>query len=447
MIVIHRSILQASSMASDHAIEIREETGPAHWKECCIYKVPESLRKVNPKAYTPKLVSIGPIHNGLPELEKMEQEKQRYSEFFWRRITFSNVWKGEYEKYLRDDEKNIRLCYSEEFADPIRDRFVDTILLDTVFIMELFLRKLETDKHEHDYLYNKLWINKGIEQDLLLLENQVPISTLKYLYEKFVPRKPADYPTFLDLARKYFESYDPQISTKKQIELKKWESSKHFTDLIRYLHIPLDLSFEDNSVPVQTATKLQEAGVSFEAVDGKCLLAIKFKQSWLNWFLCLGCFYCSKCVKPRLKLPQLKVDGRTEVVLRNLIALEQCHYPRQHYVCSYISLLDYLIHGKEDVELLVEKGVIVHQLSTNDEVASMINGLGKETFLKGTCYGKTIDDLNKHYEHCWKKFMGVIKWVYFRDPWRSSTTVVAVLLLLLTIVNYLRGFSLIHIKS
>ena len=31
---------------------------------CCIYKVPEQLREVNEKAYTPRLVSIGPIHHG-----------------------------------------------------------------------------------------------------------------------------------------------------------------------------------------------------------------------------------------------------------------------------------------------------------------------------------------------------------------------------------------------
>jgi hypothetical protein len=31
---------------------------------CCIYKVPERLRELNEKAYTPRVVSIGPIHHG-----------------------------------------------------------------------------------------------------------------------------------------------------------------------------------------------------------------------------------------------------------------------------------------------------------------------------------------------------------------------------------------------
>ena len=34
---------------------------PVQWPECCIYK---KLREVNNDAYTPKLISIGPLHHG-----------------------------------------------------------------------------------------------------------------------------------------------------------------------------------------------------------------------------------------------------------------------------------------------------------------------------------------------------------------------------------------------
>ena len=44
---------------------------------CCIYKVPERLRCVNEKAYTPQVVSIGPIHHGKKGLEDMEEHKKR----------------------------------------------------------------------------------------------------------------------------------------------------------------------------------------------------------------------------------------------------------------------------------------------------------------------------------------------------------------------------------
>ena len=38
--------------------------------------------------------------------------------------------------------------------------------------------------------------------------------------------------------------------------------------------------------------------------------------------------------------------------------------------------MDILINSKEDVELLVEKGIIVHSLSSNEAVADMVNKLG-----------------------------------------------------------------------
>ncbi|KAK0608906.1 hypothetical protein LWI29_037856 [Acer saccharum] len=41
---------------------------------CCIYRVPKDLRKINEAAYTPQVISIGPLHHG--EKEFFEMEKQ-----------------------------------------------------------------------------------------------------------------------------------------------------------------------------------------------------------------------------------------------------------------------------------------------------------------------------------------------------------------------------------
>ena len=43
--------------------------------ECCIYKVPNLLRNVKPEAYTPQLISIGPLHHGDAKLEIMKKKK------------------------------------------------------------------------------------------------------------------------------------------------------------------------------------------------------------------------------------------------------------------------------------------------------------------------------------------------------------------------------------
>ncbi|KAI9195743.1 hypothetical protein LWI28_017671 [Acer negundo] len=53
--------------------------------ECCIYRVPPGIRKGNEKLYTPKLVSIGPLHHGSNELQAMEEHKIRYLQHFLQR--------------------------------------------------------------------------------------------------------------------------------------------------------------------------------------------------------------------------------------------------------------------------------------------------------------------------------------------------------------------------
>ena len=79
-----------------------------------------------------------------------------------------------------------------------------------------------------------------------------------------------------------------------------------------------------------------------------------------------------------LKVPTLIVDDATEVFFRNLMALEQCHYPSESYICNYIVLLDYLINTREDVELFVENKIIINWLGSNEAVATMVNNLGPE---------------------------------------------------------------------
>ena len=44
-----------------------------------------------------------------------------------------------------------------------------------------------------------------------------------------------------------------------------------------------------------------------------------------------------------LRGPTLEVHDKTEGIFRNLMALEQCHYPFEAYICNYMALLDFLI--------------------------------------------------------------------------------------------------------
>ncbi|KAK7286997.1 hypothetical protein RJT34_22392 [Clitoria ternatea] len=443
----------------EHIINIPKVIEPWRHNVCCIYKVPTNLRKLNNgEAYTPQLISIGPLHHHKSELQPMHKQKHRYFLAFWERLTNKKAL-AQYKSFLNENIETIRHSYSELPDNNLsNDQFVDMILLDSVFILELFLRKAENSEREKDYMFTTSWICKSIQRDLLLLENQLPIFVLEELYRSVYKLNGA---SFLELTFSYFEDHYPHKLTSDQSKetLKNFKSCKHFTDLIRIFYLPekvhvkgwmpsqhFILNGKHESV-LKTATKLNEAGISFEKVNHRSLVDIKLKKIPIfSWFLCLGCLPCSKFVKVRLQIPQFKVHQTLECVLRNLIALEQCHYSDQPFICNYVSLIDSLINTQEDVELLVDKEIIVHELGSHNEVATMINGLCKNVVVTCNYYGKTSRKLNEHYYCCWKHYMGMLRSVYFRDPWRLSSTAVGAVIFMFAIINFLRVTGLYQPK-
>lgn len=105
---------------------------PDKWPECCIYKVPPKLRKVNKDAYTPMIISIGPFHHGKENLKKMEELKRRY---FMDACYQTMKNKNDLAKFIQVKEVEIRRCYAE-ILDFSSEDFVKMIALDSVFIIE-----------------------------------------------------------------------------------------------------------------------------------------------------------------------------------------------------------------------------------------------------------------------------------------------------------------------
>lgn len=89
-------------------------------------------------------------------------------------------------------------------------------------------------------------------------------------------------------------------------------------------------------------------------------------------------------IKDRLHVPCLTVDANTLRLLRNMVALEQKSLQQQRtsHVTAYCLFLSQLASTEEDVELLVSKGIIVHLLRSNGDVAEGLAGL---------CDGVVID--------------------------------------------------------
>ena len=419
---------------------------PKWGSECCIYKVPKRLRKVKEQAYTPKLVSIGPVHHDNDELKDMQKLKRGYFKEFFSRTSKEPK---EFESIVKNNIKKIRDCYAVEISLPESDEdLVKMILLDSIFIIELFWRSDTKAKENDDYILSKPWLKDGITQDLILLENQLPFFILDLLFQHFNNGTPN---SFLRLACNYFFS--------SQVECHNMEV-KHFTDLQRYFFHPPDQKLGDPIEHRHSATKLEMAGLIFQTQKEKrSLLNVQIQKgnSFSEIFPCFNCswlMHCLPCLKKisilermqtRLVVPHFVVDNKTEDLFRNLMALEQCHYPKEAYICNYVLLLDFLINNKDDVELLVEEGIIVNSLGSNEAVADMVNKLGHEIVEKKSYYHDVAEDLNKYYRNWWNRNMASLKTVYFRDIWRGTATVVGIIVLVVTVMNFLRPFVFKHI--
>uniref|UniRef100_A0A7N2LGA3 Uncharacterized protein n=1 Tax=Quercus lobata TaxID=97700 RepID=A0A7N2LGA3_QUELO len=231
---------------------------------------------------------------------------------------------------------------------------------------------------------------------------------------------------------------------------------KHFTDFLRYFLHPQNLKCGKTFERVPCATKLSEAGVEFKVSKSKTrrLLDIQFRKSNLlkicpflnmSWFLsCFPCFPRFKCLEnmhPVLELKSFIIGYETECAVRNLMALEQCHYPREAYICNYIILLDNLINTEADVDLLVEKKVIVNWLGDNKAVATLINKLREQIVeANHSCYGELSKNIQGHYDNVWSKVMASFTTLYFKDFWRGTATVVGIMALFFSFWSFLKPF-------
>ncbi|KAG7968320.1 hypothetical protein I3843_08G148900, partial [Carya illinoinensis] len=386
--------------------------------KCCIYRIPNFLRKLSKEAYTPEVISIDPFYHGNKRLETMEKLKLKYFEKFLQRIDFKYV-----EDLVNDiklHEERVHSCYAEtiKFSS---DDFVKLILVDGIFIIELFCEMQGSDSD--NILLNKI-SEVAMMLDMQLLENQLPFFVLEKLFSHAgVPN--CEHPSFLSLAVKVFENFlghdFPGNLERQQI--------RHFVDLTKafFLSSSIEilksvLSDQSNVLSsadhLYSASQLYEAGVKFKVISSKCFLDLKFTNK-------------------TLEIPCMNLYNTTETTYRNIIAFEQCHYRYHSDFTDYIVLLSFLINTPKDADLLIRKGIIINWLPNSDAVASLFTNLFMNVVYdaRGSVYCELFKDLNAFYENTKHTRKATLKRDYFGTPWKTASTVAAVILLLLTLIQ------------
>ncbi|KAK7283072.1 hypothetical protein RIF29_12328 [Crotalaria pallida] len=392
-----------------------EQAEPPITSDCCIYKVPFDVRSLNQDAYTPKVVSIGPFHHNHPRLQNMERHKLIYCKKFLERAADATL--DTLITYVEEVEPSVRRCYADtiEFTN---EELVKVILVDSCFIIELFWRFYYDEWSEDDNFLLKPWLTTKIRLDLLLLENQLPFFVLENLFDRAFPSRNGKIPSFLVLTFDYFAFYNSCNLATDNVAI------RHFTDLLRifYLQHPLERRpprIDESVMQLNSAAELLEAGVKLKVnTKANCLLDLRFSRGILE-------------------IPQFRVEDWTELLFRNLVALEQCHYPYESYITDYVAVVDFLINTSRDVDVMVRSGVLVNWLGDSDSVANLYNGLWKNiTHVNFSLdYLQLCQGLNGFCKHPRHRLRATLRRDYGNTPWQAAASIAGIILLLLSLLQ------------
>ncbi|GLJ28928.1 hypothetical protein SUGI_0570550 [Cryptomeria japonica] len=139
-----------------------------------------------------------------------------------------------------------------------------------------------------------------------------------------------------------------------------------------------------------------------------------------------------------LFIPPIKFDVDSEILIRNLIALEVCStYLVSKSLTEYVQLMDELCQTEKGVSLMREKRIIIGDLRNPSRVIQLLNFTSLAQF-QPTCFSflLTKAELIKYYRRKYRVSSAVV-WNEFWDayvskPWLVIGGIGATILLLLT---------------
>ncbi|XP_058728218.1 UPF0481 protein At3g47200-like [Vicia villosa] len=398
-----------------------------------IQKVAESIRNrknFDKYFYSPRFVSIGPIHHDNPNLKlgenyklswaaKYIQSTQQSPEFLHKKIA-GNI--DELKGLYADDVLAESLKGSRSLDKKLSWLlFVDGCSL--LYILEN-LRLYQHDKPkggnthddqigEREHVSIKVdneaesHLNIKVDQlvlvmmDVLLLENQLPYLVLKLLWRNDNQNE------LIVTMKNYLKNYHWATPEKKT-----WagikerlpspdneetnEAPTHLLDLQRKMILKIEDKNEADEMEKKQSGINSEALTTYRNIQDLKTVGIKlissrtrsptdvdFLESWFG---------------AKLTLPEIIVDDTTEVSFLNLIAYEMCpDFKTDYGICSYVVFMDSLIDHPEDVKELRSKGILLNSLGSDEEVTALFNVIGADLVLNPETYYEIKDKMHKHY--------------------------------------------------
>ncbi|KAH0692316.1 hypothetical protein KY285_019413 [Solanum tuberosum] len=330
------------------------------------------LRKSNPDAYTPMLISIGPYHKRNHELSSMEKYKLLYLQRFLQRKEGLDVESCISALETKKDEA--LKCYDDNLDNDIVDKFSEMLLLDGCFVVEFIREYYATEEKEEE------------DQEEEEEEDNDNIINLEWMKKQLTKSK--ETPKVLGL----------------------WDC----------YHIPSVTELYDAGVRVQRIGYVQE-----KKEDKTTLFDIKFEKGLMN-------------------IPCFAIEDTMETFMRNLIAYEQHSsnkvdvYP---YFSNYAHIMTQLIGSHRDVKFLRKEKIILKDIGDDKQVANIFKKLSDGVEITSFYYIKECSKLIQHCDKTSSQMKASLRHNYFSSPWVGASTVAAITLLVLTVIQTVLAFT------
>ncbi|EXC00016.1 hypothetical protein L484_005830 [Morus notabilis] len=404
-----------------------------------IQKVPDILLRQESclKYYKPRAISIGPIHNGSKDLMLKDQDlKEKLAAKF---IKDSGKSGGDLFGEIKAVIEDLKKCFNEAVISPYGDDSLAMMLfLDGSSILEFI----------HSCAFNEVMgfeMNNGqvtlIQQDLFLLENQIPFLVLKLLmnasHNKHELKQSLEMFIRMNVLAPEKKDWSWSLYTDMEVE-----QPLHLLDLLRKEllkpvrdeHIACfvpPLTLHQGSFKMHPSNCHGYYARSFRNVQDLKAAGIKLKPSETSSLRDIT--FTSLYYSGHLKLPPLIVDDSTGRKLLNLVAFEMCpdNYHTVYQVTSYLSFLDLLIDNEEDVKDLRSAYILRNRLSSDAEVAQLFNAIGTN-LVRGDAYVDVKIKIQRYYERRCATWVAQIYRDHFSSPWTILALIAAVTALLLT---------------
>ncbi|WMV23197.1 hypothetical protein MTR67_016582, partial [Solanum verrucosum] len=352
-------------------------------------------------------------------------------------------------------------CYGENLDGDIVDKFSEMLLLDGCFVVE-FIRECWKDEEKENNIIKLEWMKCQVCRDMVLLENQLPFFVLVILY-RMTPLPNEE--NLLYMVRDTLLNTFPKVKFIPKSEIQ--GITKRFDHLLDVVHMFCRPSGEKVEQNMDANTQNQCCKISF-CGNMSLQLAKEMPPHLKIWqcyhiptarelfdtgvsFLKIGSveennedktsLFDITFEKGLMKIPCFTIDDTMETFMRNMIAFEQ-HTSKElyPYFSNYAHLMTQLIGSHRDVNFLRQNKIILKGMGDDKEVASIFKKLSDGVAIPDFYYIQECSKLIQHCEKPWSQ-KASLRHNYFQSPWAGASTVAAITLLVLTVIQTVLAFT------